>query len=122
MHVRQILSVGLAMMFMAIDGFDVFSISFASPGIAEQWGIDKAALGVVLSMELVGMGLGSIALGTMADRIGRRPVTLLCLAVMATGMWLASQATDVLALSLVRIYTGLGIGGLLAASSAFVAE
>ena len=32
----------------ALDGFDVLSISFASPGIAAAWGIDRAALGLVL--------------------------------------------------------------------------
>jgi hypothetical protein len=30
----------------ALDGFDVLSISFASPGIAKAWGIDRAALGL----------------------------------------------------------------------------
>ena len=34
----------------ALDGFDVLSISFASPGIAADWGIDRGALGFVLSM------------------------------------------------------------------------
>ena len=44
----------------ALDGFDVLSISFASPGIASAWGIDRAALGIVLSMELIGMAVGSV--------------------------------------------------------------
>ena len=44
----------------ALDGFDVLSISFASPGIAAEWGIDRAALGIVLSMELIGMAGGSV--------------------------------------------------------------
>ncbi|HLH32540.1 MAG TPA: MFS transporter, partial [Terriglobia bacterium] len=46
----------------ALDGFDVASISYASPGIAKEWGIDRGALGVVLSMEVFGMALGSIFL------------------------------------------------------------
>src|SRR5687767_14752094 len=64
---RQVVAIGVATLLMAIDGFDVFSISFASPLIADHWGIDKASLGVVLSMELVGMGVGSIVLGAAAD-------------------------------------------------------
>ena len=122
MHSRQVAAIGVATTLTAIDGFDVFSISFASPVIAQQWGIDKAALGVVLSMELIGMGLGSIVLGSIADRIGRRPTLLACLMIMASGMWLASTATDPLTLSLVRLFTGLGIGGLLASCNAIVAE
>ena len=44
----------------AMDGFDVLSISFAAPGIAKEWGVDKATLGWVLSTELLGMALGSV--------------------------------------------------------------
>ena len=106
----------------ALDGFDVLSISVASPGIARDWGIDRAALGVVLSMELIGMAIGSIILGGVADRVGRRRTILGCLFVMATGMYLASTAHDVTTLSAWRVLTGLGIGGMLAATNAAVAE
>jgi benzoate transport len=106
----------------ALDGFDVLSISFASPGIASAWGIDRAALGIVLSMELIGMAIGSLVLGGIADQIGRRATILGCLAVMACGMFGASTAPDIFALSGWRVLTGLGIGGMLAATNAAVAE
>ena len=106
----------------ALDGFDVLSISFASPGIAKAWGIDRAALGLVLSMELVGMAAGSLILGRLADRIGRRAMILGCLVVMAAGMLGASSSDDVVTLSGWRLFTGLGIGGMLAATNAAVAE
>lgn len=106
----------------ALDGFDVLSISFASPGIAKAWGIDRAALGVVLSMELIGMAVGSVILGGVADKVGRRATILGCLAVMTLGMFGASTAHDVTTLSLWRVLTGLGIGGMLAATNAAVAE
>jgi benzoate transport len=106
----------------ALDGFDVLSISFASPGIAKDWGIDRAALGFVLSMELIGMALGSIVLGGVADRIGRRATILGCLGVMAAGMFGAATANGIEVLSAWRVLTGLGIGGMLAATNAAVAE
>ena len=106
----------------ALDGFDVLSISFASPGIAKAWGIDRAALGLVLSMELVGMAAGSLLLGRIADRIGRRATILSCLVVMTAGMLGAATAPDVQILSGWRLLTGLGIGGMLAATNAAVAE
>jgi MFS family permease len=68
------------------------------------------------------MGVGALVLGTMADRVGRRPTILACLCVMAIGMGLASTATDVPTLSAYRLFTGLGIGGMLAATNAIVAE
>lgn len=118
----QIVAVVLCVMLNALDGFDVLSIGFASPGIARDWGVERAALGVVLSMELIGMAFGSVVLGNLADRWGRRPTTMLCLIVMASGMLLASTARDVTVLSAYRFYTGLGIGGMLACTNAMVAE
>lgn len=118
----QIAAIILCIALNALDGFDVLAISFASPGIAAEWGIDRAALGLVLSMELIGMAVGSILLGSMADRAGRRPTILLCLVVMATGMLAATTAHDVQSLSLFRLFTGLGIGGMLACTNAMVAE
>lgn len=114
--------VGLCVLLFALDGFDVLSISFASPGIYNEWSIDKAALGVVLSMELVGMALGSIFFGSIADRKGRRPVILVCLVIMALGMLAAGTATTVTVLSSYRFTTGLGIGGILACINAMAAE
>src|SRR3954463_2314224 len=122
MSALQILAVAVTIGLNGLDGFDVLSISFASPGIAAEWGIDRAVLGVVLSMELFGMAVGSVFIGALADRIGRRPVALGCLVVMATGMVLASTAHGVTALSVFRFVTGLGIGGMLAATNAMTAE
>jgi benzoate transport len=122
MSALQMTVVAITIALNALDGFDVLSISFASPGIAQEWGIDRAALGIVLSMELVGMAIGSITLGSVADRIGRRPTILGCLAVMAAGMVMATTATGLIDLSLWRIVTGLGIGGMLAAINAVAAE
>lgn len=118
----QIVAVVLCVLLNALDGFDVLAISFASPGIAAEWGIDRAALGLVLSMELIGMAVGSVLLGNLADRIGRRPTILMCLVLMAGGMALVPLAGDIVMLSLIRLGTGLGIGGMLACTNAMVAE
>ena len=92
MSTLQLLAVAITVGLTALDGFDVLSISFASPGIAAEWGIDRAALGVVLSMELMGMALGSIVLGGVADRIGRRRMLIIGAALMA-GAGLAFAST-----------------------------
>ena len=118
----QVAAVCICVLLNGLDGFDVLAISFAAPGIAAEWGINRAALGVVLSMELIGMSIGSIFLGGVADRFGRRPMILLCLVLMTAGMFLAAQAGDVVTLSLIRLVTGLGIGGMLASTNAMVAE
>lgn len=118
----QIAAVAVTVGLNALDGFDVLAISFAAPGIAAEWGIDRGELGIVLSMELLGMAIGSIFLGGLADRIGRRPTMLGCLVVMAAGMFMASLAHGVVDLSAWRVITGLGIGGMLASITATAAE
>jgi len=118
----QIAAVVITIGLNALDGFDVLSIAFASPGIASEWHPSKTALGWLQSMELAGMALGSILLGGLADRIGRRTTILGCLVVMTAGMYLATTASDLAYLSVYRIITGLGIGGTLAAINAVAAE
>src|SRR5690349_13838731 len=90
----QMIVIGIT---IALNGYDILSISFASNGIAREWGLGgtaaAGALGIVLSMELIGMAIGSIALGGVSDKIGRRPTTLGCLVVMASGMFMATTAT-----------------------------
>ena len=118
----QIAAVAMCVLLTSLDGFDVLSISFAAPGIAEEWGITRAALGIVLSMELAGMAVGSILIGGIADRRGRRPSILACLVLMTAGMLGAAFADGVVMLSLYRLVTGLGIGGMLASTNAMAAE
>jgi MFS family permease len=122
MSARQWVVVVLMIFLNALDGFDVLSSAFASPGISKEWGIERAALGVVLSAELIGMGFGSIILGSLADKIGRKLDILLCLVIMAIGMYMAHAATGVSNLTIWRLLTGLGIGGMLAATNAVTAE
>jgi len=122
MHPRQWLAVAITIWLNALDGFDVLSSAFASPGIAAEWHVGRDALGVVLSMELWGMVVGSIALGGMADIAGRRLTMLACLVVMTFGMAMATTAHSPLDLSIWRLITGLGIGGMLAAINAVAAE
>jgi benzoate transport len=122
MSVLQVIAVVITVGLNALDGFDVLSSSFASPGIAAEWHIDRSVLGVVLSMDLIGMAFGSVLLGGVADKLGRRPAILACLVVMTVAMFMATTARSVEALSLWRVLTGLGIGGVLASINAVTAE
>jgi len=103
---------------LALDGYDVLSIAFAAPGISTEWGLSKSTLGIILSLELVGMALGSIFLGSLADTLGRRPTLLLGLIILTLGMTAAGLSPNVYILGAARVFTGIGIGGLLATATA----
>jgi MFS family permease len=140
----QVVVVAITIALNALDGFDVLSISIAAPPIRSEFGIGDAVTGLLLAMELVGMAIGSIFLGRVADTWGRRPMMLSCLVLMTAGMFLVTTEPGVLAggfksltdslgllenwpveivhISIWRIVTGLGIGGMLASVNAVVAE
>ena len=118
MGVRQWYVVAVCIGILALDGYDVLSIAFAAPGITAEWDISKATLGVVLSLELMGMAIGSILMGALADSRGRRPTLLLGLVILTVGMLIAGIAPNVYVLGAARVFTGIGIGGLLAAATA----
>ena len=122
MSVRQWTIVVLMIALNALDGFDVLASAFAAPGISREWGVPRAGLGVVLSAELLGMGFGSVFLGLVADRIGRKPAMLSCLVTLTSGMFMASHASGVWPLTLWRFLTGIGIGGMLATVNTVTAE
>ncbi len=123
MGLFQIVAIGVCVLLNALDGFDVASISFASVGISSEFGLNAGAfLGTILAAELVGMSIGSIFLGRIADGIGRRPTMLLCMAVMAAGMGAIYFTQTTTQIIIVRILTGIGIGGMLACTNAMVAE
>jgi MFS family permease len=71
MSIRQWTVVVIMVLLNALDGFDVLSSAFAAPGITGEWGIPRSELGIVLSAELIGMGFGSLLLGSFADKAGR---------------------------------------------------
>jgi MFS transporter, AAHS family, vanillate permease len=122
MSVLQVIAIAITIGLNGLDGFDVLSSAFASPGISAEWHVKRDALGIVLSMDLLGMAIGSILLGGVADKVGRRPTIVGCLVAMTAGMFMATHSQGVVDLSLWRVLTGLGIGGILASINAMAAE
>jgi len=96
----QYMIIALTVGLNALDGFDVLAISFAGPGIAAEWGLGNAGLGYVLAMELIGMAVGSVLLGGVADRIGRKPTIMGCLFAMVIGMFMVTTTSNLVELSI----------------------
>ncbi|RVU05954.1 MFS transporter [Novosphingobium umbonatum] len=95
------------------DGLDTQAIAFVAPVISGQWGIAPALLGPVFSSGLVGLALGAFLFGPLADRFGRKPVILLCVALFALCSLGTTLAQNIGQLTLWRVVTGLGLGGVL---------
>jgi len=116
------LVVGICVLANMVDGFDVLAIAFTGPAIMKDWGLGPGTLGLLFSAGLAGVMLGSLAISPLADSFGRRRVALSCLFAMAMGMLASAAAQNAGQLIALRLFTGLGIGGVLATLNTIVAE
>jgi Arabinose efflux permease len=101
---------GLCFCIMLLDGFDTASIGYIAPSLLGEWGIAKAALGPVLSAALVGLSVGGLSAGPLADRFGRKHVIVAAVLVFGVSCLASARAGGLDALVVMRFVTGLGLG------------
>ncbi|RGE45224.1 MFS transporter [Comamonas testosteroni] len=122
MSLFQWFVISLCFLINMLDGFDVLVMAFTAASVAAQWKLNGVQLGYLLSAGLVGMALGSLIIAPWADRMGRRPLIMLCIAIAGCGMLASAYAQSPLQLGVLRLFTGLGIGGILASSYVIAGE
>jgi MFS transporter, AAHS family, 4-hydroxybenzoate transporter len=112
----------LCWLIAVLDGFDVQAMAFVAPVLAKVWDISKPVMGQVLTAGLVGLMLGSVALGQVSDRVGRRPVLIGSVILFAAGSLVTAACQDIMQLLLARFVTGIGLGGVTVAALSLTAE
>lgn len=122
MNLFQWFTISVCIFLNIIDGFDVMVMAFTATSVAAEWGLNGSQLGALLSAGLFGMAFGSLLLAPQADKIGRRPLILICLLIAGISMVASSMAHTAFALGMMRFMTGLGIGGILASSNVIASE
>ena len=105
-----------------IDGFDVMVMAFTAPSVSAEWSLSGAQIGLLLSSGLFGMAAGSIFLAPLADKIGRRLLILVCLAIAGLSMLACAFVQSHSMLAALRFITGIGVGGILASSNVLASE
>ncbi|MCL6604873.1 MAG: MFS transporter [Paenibacillus sp.] len=116
---KLLLSAGISWMF---DAMDVGMISFVVAALAKEWKLGPEQIGVLTSINSVGMAVGAAAAGILADRFGRKSVLLWTLLIFSAASGLSAFATGFAVLCVLRFVTGFGLGGELPVASTLVSE
>ena len=94
-----------------LDGFDLTAISYAAPQFIKLFGISRAMIAPVFSAGLLGLTLGALLFGLVADRIGAKRTFVGCAMLFGLLSIAAALSTTMTQLLVVRFLAGLALGG-----------
>ena len=114
----------LALCFAAVmcEGFDIQGMGLAAPRLGPALGIARDQLGPLFSASIVGLLIGAVVFGRIADSWGRKRTLMLCLVVFGVFSVASALVARFEALLAVRLATGIGLGGALPNLLALAAE
>lgn len=107
---------------LILEGYDLGAMAFTLPAIAESWHVKPVAFTAALTASSIGLFLGSLLCGWLGDKIGRKPVLMICVAMFGATTLLTAMVSTTGWLTLVRFGTGLGLGGGIPASIALLSD
>jgi predicted MFS family arabinose efflux permease len=119
-NARLILSALWLMVFTS--GSQVMLIAPIFPRVREQLGVAEAALGTLVAVDAIMLGLMALVAGPVSDRIGRRRILLLGSALMSVALALHALAFDYFSLLVVRGLAGAAGGVLSGAAVAYIGD
>jgi AAHS family 4-hydroxybenzoate transporter-like MFS transporter len=118
----QLLPIVICGAIALMDGYDAQSMGYVAPALSADLHISRAALGPLLSSGLVGMVIGALVFGPIADRIGRKPVLIMSTIVFSLMSLATATAASLQMFTVFRLLTGVGLGGALPNTIALTAE
>jgi putative MFS transporter len=104
---RKVLALLVAL--FIFDYMDLVSFVYVAPTLRKEWGLSIDQLGLLTSCVFIGMLLGGLVGGRLADRFGRKPVMLLSVGVFSLGSLGSALATGPEMFAATRILTGIGL-------------
>jgi MFS transporter, AAHS family, 4-hydroxybenzoate transporter len=107
----QIRVAALCALVQVCDGYDINSIGVTVPSLTHAWNLPPPAFAQAFLWSSVGIMVGALSGGPIGDRIGRKPLLLGSLTIFGIASLLSGFAGSLLILSILRFFTGIGIGG-----------
>ncbi len=118
-HYKLLIVTGLGWLF---DSMDTGLISFVLPVLAKEWGLTPEQVGWIGSIGLIGMALGAVLAGTIADRLGRKKVFAATVILYSVSTGLCAVAWSYESLLFFRFLVGFGLGGELPVAATLMSE
>ena len=118
-HYKLLALTGLGWLF---DSMDTGLIAFVLPVLAKEWSLSPAQVGWIGSIGLIGMALGAVLAGTLADRIGRKRVFSLTVLLYSLSTGMCALAWSYESLLAFRFLVGFGLGGELPVAATLMSE
>src|SRR5689334_20668866 len=106
-----LLTLGICFIASMCEGMDVQAAGVAAAGISHALKPTPGQLGVFFTAANVGLFIGAVVGGRLADRIGRKPVLTASLLAFGVCSLANAAAWDMPTLTLARFATGIGLGG-----------
>jgi AAHS family benzoate transporter-like MFS transporter len=107
---------------VVFDMYDLVVFGAVLPVLMQDWGMTPVQAGAIGSAGLVGMMIGAIVFGSLADRFGRRSILTFSVALFSVATVLCGFAGDPTLFTVFRFIAGLGIGGILPSVIAMVTD
>jgi putative MFS transporter len=104
------------------DALDVGMLSFIIAALKVQWNLSTEQMGWIGSINSIGMAVGALFFGLMADRIGRKNVFIFTLLLFSVCSGLSAFAASLTIFMVLRFLIGMGLGGELPVASTLVSE
>jgi putative MFS transporter len=118
-HRRAVLVTGAAWTFVAME---ILLVGFVQAIFAAQWSLNGTWQGLINSAALAGSLCGSLVLGRLADRIGRRAIFQYAILWYAVFTALTAVAWGPWSVMTLRFLAGIGLGGMLVVDPSMLAE
>ena len=118
-HYKLLVVTGLGWLF---DSMDTGLISFVLPILAKEWGLSPEQVGWIGSVGLIGMALGAVLAGTIADKFGRKNVFAATVILYSVATGLCAVAWSYESLLTFRFLVGFGLGGELPVAATLMSE